>query len=297
MIVKIARILKLKEIIILSAIITVFLLAACSSNNSQEEYDTVVSENDRLRDEIDNLRNELSEINSGDKQADSSEGFTNSWQSVANLRLGEIITFGDYDWRVLDIQNSSALIISNNILDIQAYFLDWEYAETNGLTWADSDIRAYLNNELFNRFSQSDRERINTVTNQNKNNQWFDTEGGLDTQDNIFLLSLDEVVKYFGDSGLLSNGSQNRFLNEYWIDDQYNDNRIAYHIGGIYISMWDGVEETVSEGTPWEWWLRSPGWSSGDTAYIERDGGICLGVGDLDNQDFGVRPALWFTYG
>jgi hypothetical protein len=50
-----------------------------------------------------------------------------------------------------------------------------------------------------------------------------------DTDDYIFLLSLEEVVKYFGDSGQLLNGNPNY---EHGISDEYNGARIAYTLNG-----------------------------------------------------------------
>ena len=62
---------------------------------------------------------------------------------------------------------------------------------------------------------------------ENKDNQWQGTKGGNTTADKVFLLSLEEVVKCFGDSGDLKN---KRKVNAhgveceygYYTSDQYN---------------------------------------------------------------------------
>ena len=57
-------------------------------------------------------------------------------------------------------------------------------------------------------FRDEDRDRIIQVRNTNEKNQWFDTPGGNPVFDRIFLLSIAEVVEYFGDSGVLALGAE-----------------------------------------------------------------------------------------
>jgi hypothetical protein len=98
------------------------------------------------------------------------------------------------------------------------------------------------------------------------------------------LQSLEEVVRFFGDSGDLKN--KKRKTNEgkvdsdgYYVNDQYNVTRIAK----------DG-EDRVH----W-WWLRSPGDYSGSAMNVDIDG--CVNVSGYNvNHDKGdVRPALWLN--
>ncbi|MDR2532743.1 MAG: DUF6273 domain-containing protein [Oscillospiraceae bacterium] len=107
--------------------------------------------------------------------------------------IGDIIQFGDYDWRVLDVQDGKALIITENMTEGRTYHSD--YVE---MTWEKSDIRAYLNSEFYNRFSSEERERITETTVINNDNS-RGIPGGNDTVDRIFLLSIDEAHKYFAD--------------------------------------------------------------------------------------------------
>jgi hypothetical protein len=102
------------------------------------------------------------------------------------------------------------------------------------ITWENCTLSEYLNNEFYNKFSKSDMARIIEETNKNPDNQWYETKGGDDTRDKIFLSSLDEVVKYFGDSGDLKNRKgwnweDGEFVSKdrkgYYINDQYNDKR------------------------------------------------------------------------
>jgi serine/threonine protein kinase len=182
---------------------------------------------------------------------------------------GNVIQFGDYNWKVLDVQDGRALIITDRVIERRVY----HNAETS-ITWADSDLRQYLNDAFLNTFSEEDRARIITTTNTNPDNPWFGTHGGVDTLDDIFLLSLEEIVKYYGDSGRLSEG----LVDDWWFSDQYDEVRIAFDMQGV--PLW--------------WWLRSSGTFGGNAARIFNEGYISVGgLGATDYGGGGVRPALW----
>ena len=191
--------------------------------------------------------------------------------SVAGIRERNIIEFGNYNWRVLDVQDSYALIITENIIESRLYHNTVEV-----VTWETSDIRAYLNGEFLNSFSEECRARIRETNVVNNNNPWFGTDGGNDTIDRIFLLSLEEVVRYFGDSGQLQNRPHR---NPWWIDDRYNSARAARDTSGL--ASW--------------WWLRTPGDLDNATRIASR-GRVAVGSYAVRadwNGLGGVRPALW----
>ena len=181
-----------------------------------------------------------------------------------------IITFGGYKWLVLETQNDRALIITKDIVEKREY-----HGSDTGITWANCSLGAYLNGRFYNLFSDSDKARIIPITNINEKNQWYGmVDGGVNTTDKIFLLSIAEVVKYFGDSGQLRNG----YAGELCIDDQFNSKRIAKY-----------------EGASSFWWLRSPGFVPQFAAYVHSDGSIYM-TGRYVLGTFstcGVRPALW----
>jgi hypothetical protein len=107
----------------------------------------------------------------------------------------DIITFGNYSWRVLKIECYKALIITENIIELRWYNQDFE-----NITWAECGLRYYLNNEFYSKFGPDEQAKIVAVTNKNPNNPWFQTTGGGDTIGSIFLLSLEEVCEHFGSS-------------------------------------------------------------------------------------------------
>lgn len=200
---------------------------------------------------------------------------------MEEIKIGSVLSFGDYNWRVLDIQNNTALIITEEIIDQRPY-----HDAYKDITWADCTLRKYLNGEFYEKFNADDKSRIITVINKNLDNQWYGTKGGEDTEDNIFLLSLEEVCKYFGDStSKLNNPGKNQ---RYWFQrkDENNSNRLAK----LHNKEW-----------AWWWWLRSPGRVNVKAVYIfGTDGNIGIQgnnilKGNISDGECtgGVRPALW----
>ena len=199
------------------------------------------------------------------------------------MQIGDRISFGKYDWRVLDIQNNTALIITENIIETRPYhdrYID--------VTWADCALRKYLNGAFYNSFATKEKSRIIPVINKNLDNQWYGTKGGEDTRDSIFLLSLDEAVcKYFGDSSAKLYKRNEK--HKYWFQskDENNSKRGA-----------------TFNGHKNSYWLRSPGRISVKAVYIKGDPSGCVGIqgnnvleGNISEPDYfgGVRPALWLN--
>ena len=200
---------------------------------------------------------------------------------MGKINTGSTISLGSYNWRVLDIQNNTALIITENIIEQRSYhdrYID--------ITWADCTLRKYLNGEFYNKFSKTEKAKIIPVINENQDNQWYGTNGGKKTQDSIFLLSIEEVVcKYFGDSSAkLHNRGKNQ---KYWFQrkDENNSKRIARRANESWGSWW---------------WLRSPGRVNVKAVYIHGDGNIGIQgnnifLGNVSDGECtgGIRPALW----
>ena len=180
------------------------------------------------------------------------------------------VQFGGYNWRVLDVQGDRALLLTEDIIEKRCY-----NTELTGVTWETCTLRKYLNGEFFRKFNSQEQARIIEVNNVNKNNQWFGTEGGNNTKDKIFLLSIEETVKYFGDSGQLKNKNPK---SKYDIDDEYNKDRIAKYENE---ELW--------------WWLRSPGLSSDGAASVNYYGSLDLFGSFVYSVEVGVRPALWLN--
>ena len=177
------------------------------------------------------------------------------------------IRFGSFTWEVLDVQEDKALLITEDVID-QISFNDAQ----RSIDWSGSDVRHYLNNKFLNQnFSDEDAAKIVEVMNRTYENEWFGTSGGGDTLDKFFLLSIDDVVRYYGDSGMLTSGSSEGGTS---ISDEFDQARIAQY-----------------EGKDTTWWLRSPGDHAKSAAVITSEGVIEVGGYEVQEQH-GLRPAV-----
>ena len=185
-------------------------------------------------------------------------------------KVGSVIPFGPYKWCVLDVQDDKALLITDKIVEERPY-----NDEFIPVTWETCTLRSYLNGEFLKKFSEKEQAGICKIENTNLDNQWYGANGGRNTTDKLFLLSLEEVVKYFGDSGQLKNKNPE---SAWCIDDQYNDKRVA----------------KLNNSGSW-WWLRSPGGLQDNAARVGLDGGVGLDGDNVNAETGGVRPALWLN--
>ena len=162
-------------------------------------------------------------------------------------------------WRVLQSENGEAFLLSDVILDKQLYNENDKY-----VTWEKSSLRAWLNKKFIKRaFIDEEREKINITEIVNQDNPVYGTEGGNNTFDKIFLLSLSEVSEQ-------QDGEKYGFL-----DDEIRA---------------CGKSDFSKTGS-W-WWLRSPGYDSGYAAGVYDYGWVYRYGHDVGSSDDGVRPAL-----
>jgi len=203
-----------------------------------------------------------------------------------DIEIGDLINFGNYQWRVLDIDGNKALIITEHVIETRAFHSVSDI--DNKVTWQYSDMRKYLNGEFYNSFSETEQAKIAETVVSNLDNPWYGQTQYLDTLDKIFLLSYEELVRYFGDSGDLMNrhGVEMGYGLSFGdaIKDEYNKARGVLNLEGF--NAW--------------WWLRSPG---APRDHTENDH---VTAGSVDNviwlcgdyvckEDGGVRPALWLN--
>lgn len=188
-----------------------------------------------------------------------------------------MITFGQYQqtnnsfeliqWLVLEErEDGTALLLSKYALDCKRY--NNKYEDT---TWADCGLRTWLNNQFLNSaFSAEEQQLIKTTHLENKSNPEYGTKGGVATDDQVFLLSYDEIKRYFGAA-----------------PRDTEEKLIAYP---TQYAKSQGVSTDNSGACVW--WLRSPGSSSSDAALVLSNGYVySLGWG-VNYSDYGVRPAL-----
>ena len=198
--------------------------------------------------------------------------------------------FGKYNWRVLDVQSDRKLIITEDIIEARPYDSepDDEYDYGN-LIWESCSLRRYLNGEFLQKFTREEQEQILEVKISNQNNIWYGISGGMDTQDKIFLLSLEESDRYFGNGGDYL-GMKRKDLD--FDTDKYFDKED----GGYYSNAHDADRLAKYENAPATWWLRSPGIHKASAASVFFNGGVCvfgLDISSMLDVICGVRPAMW----
>ena len=219
---------------------------------------------------------------------------------IQEAGTGDIVTFGRYeqdndlgngpepiDWIVLDVQDGKALLLSKYGLDQKPYNLKEIIT-----TWEDCSMRRWLNSEFLNlAFSAEEQEAILMTEVDNSDAQGFDwtthnrfieynTSGGNNTQDKIFLLSYAEAYRYFG---VLYHGLDGVGLN---LKASVAPTKYARENGAAI-----DPSITVDDRYAGWWWLRSPGNKQQLAANIEYEG--LLGCRYVDNEWGCVRPAFW----
>jgi len=190
-------------------------------------------------------------------------------------RVGNIMRFGSFEWRILEIQGDRALLLSDKVVERRKY-----HDRHEAITWADCTLRQYLNGSFLNSFNEAEKFRIIDTSIVNWEHPSYGTGGGEDTIDKIFMLSIDEVVNYFDDNSKLAM----EFIERY----------------GTFVEK-ACVAHDVNGAASW-WWLRSPGEISfakplGEisktTSVISPDG--TLRSCDAITSNIDVRPALWLN--
>ena len=201
---------------------------------------------------LSNLELKPNLIGTNRKQRDVKEELS----QIQNAAAGDEVEYGSYlgntTWKVLKKEEGKALLLAKDAIRYAPY-----NNESEDITWETCSLRTWLNDTYLNcAFNEEERKQIVKTNVENEDNPEYGTEGGADTGDLVFLLSIEEAEEYFTDE----------------------DSRIAEYFGD-------------TEGS-W-WWLRSPGSRSYSAAYVGSDGSVNYGGDFVDNTRGAVRPALW----
>lgn len=234
---------------------------------------------------------------------------------LQNAEVGKLVQFGTYeqdndltngtepiDWIVLDVQDNKAFLLSKYVLFAARY----HNYENVPITWEQCKLREQLNNEFYNNaFSQSEKDSILLTHNINQDNPTYGTDGGADTDDYVFLLSLDEVGQYLTNEYFLfaETGVLDRNLARGARPTQYAFSQKAF---SSHTTLGDyGKEPELTTDNTW-YYLRTPGHDASFTAVIHATSDIYEWGFTTCTSQFsqtywgayieiitGVRPALW----
>ena len=188
--------------------------------------------------------------------------------------IGDLIEFGHYEqdndlengpeviqWRVLDVVDGKALLVSRTCLAAQPY--NEVYTD---ITWEKCTLRKWLNGEFLQEaFSSEEQKDIVLSHVKNDDNPQSHKPGGNDTTDKVFVLSIAEAQACF-DSDAARMCLPSRYV------------------------MKQVPKLPVENGGCW-WWLRSPGSSSVRASRVGTNGS--RNEDDVKQSNVCIRPVIW----
>lgn len=299
-----------KPIVITAAIIAVVCIAV-----AMVIFITGCSAEKRLEEET-----STEEEVSADAAAADRGSYVDEIAAIADASVGDIIYFGSYEqdndltngtepiaWYVLDKADGEATLLSVYLLDHQPYH-KWNM----DITWEKCTLRSWLNDEFYHTaFSEEEQAAIVNTNVINEDNPYylFHGEGGNDTMDKVWLLSLGEIEQYFH--------IDMDFFDEYWHGYKAwyeyaiyccgQDNRLCAkptvyaEAEGVSVYSEEYAQSSYSDwddscvGNGW-WWLRSPGYSGCYAANVAFAGSVAFSGRLVDVDNYSVRPALKVAY-
>lgn len=203
-------------------------------------------------------------------------------EAIERAKIGDIFEFGAFEqdnnedngyepiqWRVLDKTDEGILLISEYILKYSSYNIDYE-----DVVWENCSSRKSWNSDVYNErlfkeyelFTNDERKHIGGTKVKNDDNPDYAVDGGDDTIDKIFFLSLDEVNTYFP-----TDGERCAIPTDYARLDTYN---------------------LILEDD-YKWWTRTPGEKQNCAVYVSENGVADVKGKSVTCDEIGARPALW----
>ena len=208
-------------------------------------------------------------------------------------------------WRVLSIdKDGNALLLADKNIETNG-----DSGEYTG-AWATCALRSLLNSYaaesnsdgkdystdgfLTNAFSVSESAAISTTKVSTPRNPVYETEGGDDTQDKIFLLSIDEAMNEgygFKVNSFTEPASEG--IKYYTAEDA---TRVAKNTAYVNFKPGSyGNAEAVAQG----WFLRTPGsyeYNEGCTSKVSETGAVFADLEYTEGNDaLALRPALYLN--
>jgi len=183
-------------------------------------------------------------------------------------KVGDKYKFGTYEidantangkekitWTVLDKVDNKLMLLCDDIIDCKPF----NHAFDESLTWEVSSLRKVLNLSIYaDAFTDKEKVVVLEETIPADKNASFNTNPGPDTKDYMFVLSASEVEKY------LTTVEDRKVSSKRYETSPYGMN----------------------------WWLRTPGASSGKVTFVDPSGNIRSEGGEC-TMPFLVRPAIW----
>ena len=236
--------------------------------------------------------------------------------------IGDLVAIGEYEmspgndrmeplkWRVIDKDGDRLFILCDKLIDSFSYNYNPDQTGLDKVTWENSSIRSFLNDPagFLTCFSEEELAMMETTHNENKaaNEQLLKYWGSFedvgqatysdmarqnktddpDTDEKVFLLSFQEVEKYFGEASEPSNDPDYPFSamprNEKWV--AYVTKAVQDNGSGYY-------DHSTGGGA---WMTRTLSTASeqfgNEVTYISGDGQV---FNYFTYVPLFIRPAMW----
>ena len=228
-----------------------------------------------------------------------------AYNNKATIANYDVVSFGSYEqdgnlengkeeieWIVLDKKGNEYLLLSKYVLDYYKFYK--EKAAGGLISWNNSEIRTWANAEFMNTaFTENEQKNIMQSSVDNTVNEYYNLRP---SEDKIFLLSIDEILKYFGnknenydelkaDNYIVANDKTRTFATTFARDR-------GVIIGGK--SNLTGIEDRYSCG----YYTRSMFNSNYNQVIYIKDNGSDGHIAAYDTwKRFGFRPAMWVKIG
>ena len=222
------------------------------------------------------------------------------------IKIHDHCTFGLYrqnidntdktalEWEVLAIENDSILLFSYYVLANMS-FAGYQFDEsTTHITWENSTVRSWLNglgpddnigsydyssnNFIDTAFTSDEKKLIKYIENSNPNNPTYGIGGGNNTNDYVFLLSINEINSYYE-----SDRERKAYASKYQ----------SYNMRNMTNTEFINNSDCYNGHCASCYWLRSPGSHKVDAAFIYPTGSLAVWGAGTKNNNPGLRPALW----
>ena len=233
---------------------------------------------------------------------------------IEEAEIGDLVAIGTYDivpnnekqealmWKVLDKKDGKLLVIADKLIDSFSFNYNPNKENINDVTWENCKIRQFLNNEFISmQMTEDEAKMIVTTHNENKAcNEYLKSiwnfkqepysematqihRDDVATDDKVFLLSLEEVLKYFP-------GEEEPQAKEYPFSElKTSENRTAYVTKAVKENSKGYYDRETLGGV---WMTRTLSDVDNKVVYIS-------GSGEIYNYftyvPLFIRPAMWIN--
>lgn len=139
-------------------------------------------------------------------------------ENIKNSAVGTSVLFGEYKWLIVEKEKGKALLVKSKPINGYPY-----HENDENITWADSTLRKYLNNDFITEtFYEKMSDEIMDTEVVIPDNEKYQTKGGTATTDKLFLLNARQAEQY---RDMLSNYSR-----DWWLISPGNSQNTAQYV-------------------------------------------------------------------